>query len=861
MNHLFRTLPALVVVASTAALLLSTLGCSPDVVDNRNEAPTTTTTDAECDPGFQDNDGDGHCEPSCEHLGWTCSHHGWCADDSGEARCMCDAGYVDDGSGHCLPDSGQDCLDPIPLTLATTVITGDTSGAGDDHDGSCQEHTGDDLVFEFELNGAVQARFHATGFDTVIYLRSDCADETSELGCSDDLPASDDSEIDLSLSAGTYYLFIDGFGSSAGLFTLSIDVTCPAGAIFDPSAKACVDDPCDPNPCNEPFKHQCEAVPPDDHACSCDPGFIDDPNEPGTCIPGTAGENCVDAIPLPLVDGSITGSTTTAADDGQGSCAGSGPDRVYTFTLTEPMRVSFTMTGYDTVLHLREQCTSPASEVACSDDAEGVHASITRILQPGSYYLFADSWSEGGDYELEFSFRTDPCAGDPCPGTPECVANADWSDYECVCPPGTLPYNTTCVDDPCDPNLCVGGNDHRDRCEPVLSSGTYNCLCNIGYMEDPGDPGGTCIVDPTAKEWAILVYLNADNNLESYGYQDIAEMQVAGSTADVDIVVLLDTYAADGGDARKLYVNQGGTSEIENLGEVDMGDWQTLADFGTWAVQAYPARHYALVLWDHGDGWKSSSQSDRQLFKAFSTDDHGSSDGISISNGDYAKALGAITAALGDKLDIIGFDACLMGMWEVAEATGPYAHTFVASEETIPLEGWSYDDFLVPLVGDPQMTAHQLGTLIVDTYYAETPENSTLSVVDLDTLPDLRTALSDLAGALLGNPTLYAAVETARQSAQMFYFFDDYRDLWDVADRIAALGGAPTSVTTAANAVVTQLGITIVHSQAHGSHPDAHGLSVYFPAHQSSMDPDYVGPGAVWSQGSTWDEFLVDFTQ
>jgi hypothetical protein len=296
------------------------------------------------------------------------------------------------------------------------------------------------------------------------------------------------------------------------------------------------------------------------------------------------------------------------------------------------------------------------------------------------------------------------------------------------------------------------------------------------------------------------------------------------------------------------------------MGEIDMGSWQTLADFGVWAVQSYPARHYALVLWDHGDGWKQAHPAS-PLVKAFSLDDHGSGDGISISNGDYARALGAITNALGDKLDLVGFDACLMGMWEVAEATAPYAHVLVASEETIPLSGWSYDEFLGSLIATPSITAPALGISIVDTYHAASSENSTLAVSDLDTTPALHQQMSAFADALRADPALYGKIEIARAASQSFAWIDDDRDLRDFAERVSSISGASPALVAASQALITQLDLTILHSQAQSSHPDAHGLSLYLPARGSQMDTAYTNTGAVWSQSTTWDEFLASFVQ
>jgi hypothetical protein len=797
------------VLGLALGLGLALAACGNDVV---------YLTGNNCQSGYQDNDHDGSCAPSCDLVRLACPN-GYCSEADGAPRCVCNDGYVDDGSGNCLSATPGSCDLPIPLPLEAGSVQGTTAGQDDDSAGSCQSSSSSDVVYHFELAGPVHVRFRALGYDTALYLRTVCAQPSSELACADDGPDGIAATLAADLPAGSYYLFVDGKADAAGPYTLTIELSCPPGEIFDPATS------------------ECQVV-----------------------DPSAQGDTCAAPRALPATGaGVVSGTTTDANPDYEGSCAGTGPERVYAFTLAETARAEFLMTGYDTVLYLRTACEDPGSELACNDDSQQTSAGLASVLAPGSYYLFADSYAEGGSYQLHYGFRLDPCAGDPCPGTPTCVAKSDWSGYECVCPPGTLVYQGSCVDDPCDPNLCAGGNDHRSRCQAELATSDYSCLCNIGYIEDPGNPTGPCIENVNAKDWAFFVFLNGDNNLEPNAYQNLEQMKTVGSTAAVDIVVLLDSSTQDGGNARKLYVTHDGTTLIEDMGEVDMGDWSTLADFGAWAVQAYPARHQALILWDHGDGWRSSPAGPT-LFKGFSNDDHGSAAGISISNGDYARALGAITNARGDKLDLVGFDACLMAMWEVASATAPYAYTFVGSEETEPADGWRYDLALAPLVASPQATAVELGVWIADSYHDATAANSTISVLDLNLLPGLNGPITAFADALLAAPSWYDKVELARQASQAFYL-PEYVDLWDLTERVRSSTTPSPAVVAAADALLAELGLVIVHNQAQSSYPGAHGLSIYLPARHVALDPAYGGAGALWSQATTWDQFLQSFGQ
>ncbi|MDX9720149.1 MAG: clostripain-related cysteine peptidase, partial [Myxococcota bacterium] len=804
---------------------------------------------ASCAAGYQDNDGDGFCLPTCATAGYTCSGHGVCEDGSGEASCVCESGYINGGPGTCITNgTGLSCASPKFLDLSQTVVNDSTAGHNNVASGSCQSSSSADMVYVFSLTQTVTVSFESSGFDTVLHLRRDCAQPSSEVACDDDGGSSMGSFLQATLTAGTYYLFVDGYSGSLGAFILNIDVGCGPGLVFDPTSSSCVVDPCSSNPCTGAHMSVCSPIPPTGYSCSCDPGYIPNPSSPSTsCIvdPDPSGEHCGEVRGLTIVSsGLLNDSTAGASNDASATCGGNGPDLVYGFTLSEDMRAHFRVDGYDSVIHLRTTCNQSNTEFECNDDYAGWGAGseIVTNLPAGTYYLWIDSYSQGGGYSLTYGFAANPCNTDPCPGTPVCQPSSDWSSYACVCPAGMLPDGGDCVDDPCDPNLCT--TPYMTRCVPDLP-GNYSCECNYGYIPDGS---GGCILDPNANEWAFIVFLNADNNLESYGFEDVDEMAVAGSSPYVHIVALFDTYT---GPAEIIFVEQGGYDVVENWGEADLSDWQVMRDFGLWAIQNYPARHYALIAWDHGGGWKAEDKP--ALFKGFSNDDHGAAGEISISNGDYARALQAITTELGGKIDIVGFDACLMGMWEVAEATAPYANYLLASSETEPGAGWPYHGFMPQLIADPYMSAEELGIAVVDAYYAESPDNSTLALTRLDDIDDLTQAVSDFADAMSAAPGSFSAFKQARQQTLSFADYD-FIDLGDFAQRVSQLSSAPQSVKDAANALRTQLQSSVVYKKGNAGYTNYSGLSVYFPS--SGKDSDYRGPGAVWSQRSTWDEFL-----
>ena len=93
------------------------------------------------------------------------------------------------------------------------------------------------------------------------------------------------------------------------------------------------------------------------------------------------------------------------------------------------------------------------------------------------------------------------------------------------------------------------------------------------------------------------------------------EMEIIGSTDQVIIVSQVDRfrggYSGDGNwDSTRRYLvtydddlNNLGSEMLMDLGEKNMGDANTLADFLTWAIQTYPADKHVLIMSDHGMGW------------------------------------------------------------------------------------------------------------------------------------------------------------------------------------------------------------------------------------------------------------------
>ncbi len=360
----------------------------------------------------------------------------------------------------------------------------------------------------------------------------------------------------------------------------------------------------------------------------------------------------------------------------------------------------------------------------------------------------------------------------------------------------------------------------------------------VGAGGGTGNGGGTGATGP----WTVFVYLVADNDLEPFALADLLEMADVGSSADLRIVVQVDRssdYTSQGvlnlgnwTSTKRLLVEKGHFTELADLGELNMADPATLRDFIAWGFQTYPADRTALVLWDHGGGSLQGFGVDEQAQAIMGLP------GIQQGVADGLRQAGRA------RFDLIGFDACLMASFEVAEALKSSASYLVASEETEPGHGWDYRAF-AGVTRTTSTTA--VAQKIADGFKAQAQDpmwkddaRITLSVVDLSKLGPIETALTNLATSY-GTPTSIASVVTplgqARNASVQFGDNPDPAralnlvDLGDLSGKASAVNGLAALQTAVTGAVLYQV--------TGSATANAHGLSIYFPPTSTTYSATY----------------------
>lgn len=405
-------------------------------------------------------------------------------------------------------------------------------------------------------------------------------------------------------------------------------------------------------------------------------------------------------------------------------------------------------------------------------------------------------------------------------------------------------------------------------------------------------------------EWTVMVFLNGDNSLEKHAIDDFKEMAGVGSTDKVNIIVQFDRKSKHEENANTVpqwnqclrfrvqkNMEPVSLSALQDLGEVNMGDGKVLADFVQWAMKEYPARHYMLDIWDHGQGWRTGKTksalstsfenvsdipagTETEIFSRSCSDDD--TDYDRLYNREIQDSL--LKILQGKRIDLIGFDACLMGMIETAFAMRQIGKIMVASEEIEPGAGWDYSDWLQYLVNHPTMDEVILAKKLVESYKNTYKENSsvTLSAIDLNQIDTLSKLVSDLAQEMIQKiNTELSNIRYARSGCREYNYDEKKReshgiDLGHFCNRLSKTTKDP-SLRDKSKAVISTVESCVIANYAgkerRGNYGlyGSQGIAIYFPETKALFDADVDGKGYLESnkkyplefvQVHLWDNFL-----
>ena len=436
------------------------------------------------------------------------------------------------------------------------------------------------------------------------------------------------------------------------------------------------------------------------------------------------------------------------------------------------------------------------------------------------------------------------------------------------------------------------------------------------------------------KEWTIMIYMAGDNNLAvdmAYALEQIKG--VAEASADSpNLLVYYDGNSpsiptlycdfSEPGKARyvrsykvpnKLY------SVPKKLNE-NAADKFSILNFVDWCVNKVEVEHdgeitfgrraekYALIFAGHSLGFQ-----DIGLFKDEST-------GKTMKMDDFWFVLKCLTntrqvlekyaddndlddatrelvttVLLGKKIDLLGFDSCVMGMLEVGYQFNMVAKTMIASEGSVPSAGWTYAKILGCLAREQNRKLHTLSVAeMFVTQFVKSQDSYTVGGVsvdmaawDLSRFSYLAEAFDKLAEALLDcfadeDSRIYRQMERVILQAHwkcQSYMFDQNVDLGDFCElldlecgRVAEeLGDGDDieklrAVQKQCHRVLKELNKAVILSgYSGGSYQYSNGVSVFFPWSREGYEVSKKNYESLWfakdakRKQLSWTDFLKKY--
>lgn len=335
-----------------------------------------------------------------------------------------------------------------------------------------------------------------------------------------------------------------------------------------------------------------------------------------------------------------------------------------------------------------------------------------------------------------------------------------------------------------------------------------------------------------AVPWTLAIYYNGDNDLERYWdeYSLPALLNIPAS-AGLEIVVALDRMSTQG---IELIEIEGGSAQVVNTyPEMNFGDGATFQWFLTEVTTLYPSENLVVTGSDHGYAWR------------YFSNDQTSGDKITMPE------LQAAIQGAGVNIDILSFDACNMAAIEVVyqvSLTGLVDY-MVASEETIPMNGFPYDLMFTPLANDPSRAPDQVACDMVDgwaAYYDPLTWAKTvaLSAIDVNAIGQQAQVFEDWSAAMYSKLDTYKRnYKNALRNAYCAWSTSSHVDMADLGEWILADSKVTDATLRAAtSAMIVAIDSSVLAFENGPGATPCHGLTLW------------------WGTGGDWTTYKVAYT-
>jgi hypothetical protein len=286
-------------------------------------------------------------------------------------------------------------------------------------------------------------------------------------------------------------------------------------------------------------------------------------------------------------------------------------------------------------------------------------------------------------------------------------------------------------------------------------------------------------------------------------------------------------------------------------------------------MEMFPAENYLISLWNHGGG-----------IRGVCWDDGNDHDNLNLQELDHA--FSTIQNTTGEKIDVLGYDACLMGAASIHYQVNEYIENTVASEATESNDGWPYELYCTLLKENPETTPVELAEYMVEKYvesYGVFEPWVTQAAFRNQEMLQVYADLDVFAQVLTDRiPVYQAQIWDARENTENYDLTKEgpympelsgypMCDLWDFMDELQLRIYLDEELNNAIMALKNSINTARIAYGSGTDMPDSHGLSVYFPAQEdptgerlipSSYQEELYEP-TKFAQDHLWDEFLKTY--
>jgi hypothetical protein len=437
------------------------------------------------------------------------------------------------------------------------------------------------------------------------------------------------------------------------------------------------------------------------------------------------------------------------------------------------------------------------------------------------------------------------------------------------------------------------------------------------------------------KEWTIMIYMAGDNNLAvdmAYAMEQIKGVAAEGADSP-NLFVYYDgnspsipTLYCDFSEPRRpRYVRSYKVPDklypVPARQNENAADKKSIVNFVDWCVNKVEvvsesgeitngrrAQKYAMIFSGHSLGFqdiglfkdetsgKSMKMSDLYIVleRLVCTQEELDRDARKAGlKGDLLRQ--DTKLLLGQKLDLLGFDSCVMGMLEVGYQFERAAKTMIASEGSVPNAGWTYAKILGCLTRRDGNTDcwHVAADFVRN--FIKTQDSYTVGGVsvdmaawDLSRMPDVTRAFDALAEVLIAcfeNPDtrVYRQMERIILQAHwksQTYMYDQNVDIGDFCELLARecslvideLGGGEDleilhEVQDKCRGVLDELKKAVILSGfSGGAYQYSNGMSAFFPWSREGYEVSRKNYESLWfardagrNKRFTWTGFLKKY--